>query len=161
MMRRTLAGIGVVLAGLVALGLVWFLGMRRKDSFVVTAQRRVNRALVNPQQMRTAGTPGAHAAVLRHVGRRSGRRYETPVTAVPTDDGFVVALVYGQGTDWLRNVLAAGSATLVHEGRTHQVDHPEVVPFSTQASRFRDDEQLLRLFHVEHCVRLHRVASGA
>ena len=61
-----------------------------------------------------------------------------------------MALVYGRGTDWLRNVLIAGSATLVHEGRTYRVDRPEVVPFTSHATRFRQDERLLRLFHVEH-----------
>ncbi|MGZ4612806.1 MAG: hypothetical protein ACXV1K_06490 [Kineosporiaceae bacterium] len=51
--------------------------------------------------MRTAGSPGAYASVVRHVGRTSGRRYETPVVPVATDGGFVVPLPYGPGTDWL------------------------------------------------------------
>jgi len=38
--------------------------------------------------MKTAGTPGAYAGAITHVGRRSGRVYETPVGPFATDDGF-------------------------------------------------------------------------
>jgi hypothetical protein len=37
----------------------------------------------------------ADYAILRHVGRRSGRSYATPVVAHPVDDGFLIALPYG------------------------------------------------------------------
>jgi hypothetical protein len=47
---------------------------------------------------------------------------------VATEDGFVIALVYGSRTNWLQNVLARGSATLVHEGQTYEIDQPEIVP---------------------------------
>ena len=30
-----------------------------------------------------AGTPGAYASIMHHVGRTSGDPYETPVVAVP------------------------------------------------------------------------------
>ena len=52
--------------------------------------------------MRTAGTPGAYAAIIRNRGRISGRDYETPVGAVPIDDGFLVALPYGSRASWLQ-----------------------------------------------------------
>lgn len=55
--------------------------------------------------------------VVRHRGRRSGRVYETPVNVFPTADGFVIALTYGTGTDWLKNVLAAGGCELQTRGR--------------------------------------------
>jgi hypothetical protein len=45
-------------------------------------------------------------------------------------DQFVIVLPYGPGADWVRNVLAHGSATLVHEGRTVRVDQPVVVPLA-------------------------------
>lgn len=75
---------------------------------VLNAVRRVNRAIFNPLQMKSAGTPGAYASVIRHHGRTSGRPYETPVGAVTTDDGFVIVLVYGSNTDWLKNCSPAG-----------------------------------------------------
>ena len=63
-------------------------------------------------------------SVVHHVGRTTGRAYETPIGAVPTDDGFVIALPYGSNTDWLKNVLASGQATIVHDGTSHAVTGP-------------------------------------
>jgi deazaflavin-dependent oxidoreductase (nitroreductase family) len=79
--------------------------------------------------------------VVRHVGRTTGRPFETPVQAVVTDDWFVIALPYGANTDWLKNVLATKSATIVREGTTYTVDRPEIVPMSVAAelgARYRD-----------------------
>jgi deazaflavin-dependent oxidoreductase (nitroreductase family) len=137
----------------------WLFGMRNKGSFVVRAQRRVNKAVFNPTQMQTAGRPGAYAAVVRHTGRTSGRTYETPVGAEPTDDGFVIALVYGRESDWLKNVLAAESATIVHEGREFEVECPVVVPIGTAIGDFPADSRgSLRLVGVTDCLRLRHVA---
>ena len=130
-------------------------GMRTKSPRVLGTVRKVNRRCVNPTQMKTAGTPGAYAAILRHTGRKTGTPYETPIGAVPTADGFVVALPYGMQADWLQNVLAAGSATIVHEGIVHPVDQPAVVPMAEAASLFPPDQtRALRLFKVEHCLLL-------
>ncbi|HET9170736.1 MAG TPA: nitroreductase/quinone reductase family protein [Actinospica sp.] len=119
--------------------------------------RQVTRA-TRPLALRSAGTERSGLAVVRHVGRRSGRVYETPVVAVELDGGFLIALPYGERTDWLRNVLAAGSATLVALGTTYQVDKPEVIPMSEAAVHFKPREQRLqRRFGVDSALRLHRV----
>ncbi len=108
--------------------------------------------------MKKAGTPGAYASVVRHVGRTTGRPYETPVGAFATDDGFVIALPYGSQADWLKNVLASGSATIVDEGKTYRVDRPELVPTSVAAPHLPPKEQRnLRLFRVDQCLRVRRV----
>lgn len=158
-MGRVVTVVGVAVVGMVALALAWFLGMRNKQSVVVAAQRRINRAVVNPRQLQTAGAPGSSADVVRHTGRTSGRTYETPVGAEPTEDGFVVALVYGPRSDWLKNVLASGSATIVHDGVVSDVDRPEVVPFDTVAHHF-PDQAAIRLFGVTQALRLRRVDEG-
>src|SRR6267143_1895106 len=49
---------------------------------------------------------------------------------------FVMKLPYGRNTDWLKNVLASGSATIVHEGNTYRVDRPEIVPAFMAAPLF-------------------------
>ena len=121
--------VGGVLVAVVALGVVFMVGMRTKSPPVLNAVRRAGRAM-RPLAMKSSGTPGANASVVRHVGRKSGRPYETPVNAVATDDGFVIALPYGRNTDWLKNVLASGSATILDEGNTYEVDRPEIVPLS-------------------------------
>jgi hypothetical protein len=52
-------------------------------------------------------------AIIRHVGRRSGRPYETVIWVWPLGEGFVIALTYGESVDWYRNMLAAGGGTVV------------------------------------------------
>ena len=66
-------------------------------------------------------------AIVVHRGRRSGRRYETPVMVFRAPDGFVIALTYGpQHTDWVRNVVTAGGCELRRSGRTQQMRAPRV-----------------------------------
>ncbi len=152
-MGRVVAAVGVLLLALVAAAAGFVLAMRRKSPAVLTAVRRVNRTVFNPRQLRSAGTPGATAAVIRHRGRTSGRAYQTPVQAVATAEGFVVPLPYGTQADWLKNVLAGGSATIVSEGSEHEVNRPEVVPTDTVAGYFADgDQRTLRLFGVRECL---------
>jgi deazaflavin-dependent oxidoreductase (nitroreductase family) len=65
--------------------------------------------------------------VVEHRGRRSGRRYRTPVLALPVDGGYVVSLFYGADRDWVRNVLAAGGCTLRCNGRQPQLTRPSLL----------------------------------
>lgn len=147
----------LVVGGLVVGGLV-LLGVRVRVPLAVETMRRFSR-LFNPRQMQTAGTPGAYASIIRHRGRASGRAYETPVGAVELDDGFVIALPYGMRSQWVRNVLASGAATIVHEGREYPVDRPELVPLAMVASAFSaSDQRSHRLFRVDQGLRLRLVA---
>ena len=157
MQLATLAG--ALFVGLVAIALVFLLGMRAKSPLVLSPLIRLQRAIINPRQMRSAGTPGAYASVIRHRGRTSGRPYETPVGAVAADDGFVIALVYGSRTNWLQNVLASGSATIVHEGQTYEVDQPEIIPMQAVAARFTAGDQrgLPSGSRVDQALRVRRV----
>ena len=85
-----------------------------------------------------------------HVGRRSGRTYQTPVIAVRHDDSFLIALPYGERTDWLKNVLDKGSAVIVTNGHSYQVNQPEVIPMAEATGYFRPKEQRMhRQFHVD------------
>jgi deazaflavin-dependent oxidoreductase (nitroreductase family) len=146
---------GVVLV-LAAIGIVFVVGMRKNSPPVLNAARRASRA-TKPIVLRSAGRPGASASVIRHVGRTTGRSYETPVDAVATEDGFVIALPYGSNTDWLKNVLAKGSATIVDEGTTYAVDQPEIVATAVAAPLFPPETQrTLRLFAVEQCLQVRR-----
>lgn len=151
-------GVLVAAGGVLTVGFMW--SFRTKFRPVQDAIRRMNRAVLNPRQLRAAGQPGAHASVVNHVGRTSGTRYRTPVVAVPTDDGFVIALPYGPGTDWVRNVVAAGSATIEHDGRTMPVERAELVPADDVNPLFPDREQHIhRRFGVTDFLLVRR-ASG-
>ena len=150
--------VGALFVGVVAIALVYVLGMRTKSRLVLSPLIRLQRAIINPKQLRSAGTPGAYASVIRHRGRTSGRPYETPVGVVADDGGFLIALVYGSRTNWLRNVLASGSATIVHEGQTCEVDQPVIVPMQAVVGRFAaGDQQGFRLLRVDQALRVRRV----
>ena len=66
-------------------------------------------------------------AIVVHRGRRSGRRYRTPVAAFRLQDGYVVALFYGADRDWVKNVLAAGACTLERAGRRVELTRPRLL----------------------------------
>ncbi len=109
--------------------------------------------------MRSAGTEHSDTSVIRHVGRRSGRSYQTPVVAVEHDDEFLIALPYGKRTDWTKNVLASGLASLVSHGQAYDLDQPRVIPMTDATQYFGPKEQKLhRRFDVDTCLRLHRIA---
>ena len=155
--------VGALFLGVVAIALVFLLGMRTKSRLVLSPLIRLQRAIINPRQMRSAGAPGAYASVIRHRGRTSGRLYETPVGVAAADDGFLIALVYGARTSWLQNVLASGSATIVHEGRTYAVDQPEIIPMQAVEAQFAaGDQRGFRLLAVDQALRIRRAEpSGA
>jgi deazaflavin-dependent oxidoreductase (nitroreductase family) len=161
-MFRALAKLtGTVLFALTAIGVVFVAGMRAKSPPVLNTVRRISRA-AKPMVLKTAGQAGTSTSVIRHVGRTSGRDYETPVSALTTEDGFLIALPYGPNTDWLKNVLASGSATIVDQGSTYTVDHPEVVPLSEAEPDLPPDTlRPLHLFRVEACLRVRRVTEAA
>ncbi len=161
MVGQILAVVAVLFIGLAAVAILWFLGMRAKFPPTVKAMIWFTRTVMNPRQMQSAGTPGAYASVIRCCGRKSGRDYATPVVPVPTSDGFVIALPYGRRANWLRNVLANGSATIVHEGRTYAVDRPEIVQMRAVETSFSASERRShRLFGVDECLRV-RIAAAA
>jgi deazaflavin-dependent oxidoreductase (nitroreductase family) len=116
--------------------------------------------VTRPLALRSAGKQGSGTSVVRHVGRRSGRPYQTPVVAVEHDDGFLIALPYGERTDWLKNVLARGSATVVSGGRSYEVDEPEVIPMAEATGYFGPREQRMhRQFGVGSALRVRRVPA--
>lgn len=133
MWRQITLGAGGLVVALIGLWMLFSVALRTKFRPVLNGIRRMNRAVINPRTMRTAGQPGAYASVVRHVGRTSGTAYETPVVARRTDDGFAIVLPYGSHADWLKNVMTAGRAVVVHEGHTHRVVHPEVHPVAATA----------------------------
>jgi hypothetical protein len=62
----------------------------------------------------------------------------------------LIALPYGKRTDWLKNLLDKGGATIVTNGRTYEVDRPEVIPMAGATVYFRPREQRMhRQFHVD------------
>jgi deazaflavin-dependent oxidoreductase (nitroreductase family) len=154
-MKRAAVGFGVLVAIVGAIGVVFVVGMRTKSAPVLNAVRKTGRAM-KPLVLRSAGTSGSPTAVVRHVGRRTGRAYDTPVVAAPIEGGFVIALPYGPNTDWLKNVLSHGRATILLDGEEFVVDTPEVIAIEDANPYFPEREQRRhRQFKVRQALRVH------
>ena len=82
--------------------------------------------IINPITRRFAGhVPGF--AILIYTGRRSGKRYRTPINVFHRGGRFVFALTYGREVQWVKNVLAAGTCEIEELGRTTRLVEPEVI----------------------------------
>jgi hypothetical protein len=78
---------------------------------------------INPLALRAARSGRGPFSLVRHLGRRSGTAYETPIMLAPVAQGFVAELTYGEGVAWYRNVVAAGGhATVLHHGTSYVID---------------------------------------
>jgi deazaflavin-dependent oxidoreductase (nitroreductase family) len=66
-------------------------------------------------------------ATIKHRGRKSGKPYETIVTAYRKGNMLAIALGHGK-TDWVKNVLAAGEADLHFIRRDVHLVNPRIVP---------------------------------
>lgn len=105
-----------------------------------------------------AGHRGRPYSVVRHVGRRSGKGYRTPVVAMPILGGFIIPLPYGTQTDWLRNVQAAGKFALEQKGVAYEVGTLESIDKAAAESAF---PRWLRgsLRHTEHFLKVKRLSE--
>ena len=110
---------------------------------------------LNPLTARLARTRFGPFVIIRHVGRRSGKTYETPIIARRVTDGFVIELTYGDQVDWYKNVQAAGGCTVVWHGQPYPINH--LCPLTPAAGRaaFSTAQQfILRLLRRHDFVKL-------
>jgi deazaflavin-dependent oxidoreductase (nitroreductase family) len=98
--------------------------------------------------------------VVVHRGRRSGRRYLTPVNVVAAEDGYLLALTYGPDTDWVKNVLAAGGCELRTRRRTIQLVSPRLFQDQSRRGIRPVERQVLRVLGVAGFLSL-KVAPAA
>ncbi len=83
---------------------------------------KFNKRVTNPRAIEGGSWP-----ILTHVGRSSGQTYRTPLEVHPVADGYIFILMYGSDSDWVQNVLAAGSAILDVDGEVVQLASPRLV----------------------------------
>jgi len=95
----------------------------------------VNKRIFNPGQVRRGKYP-----VVTHVGRSSGRSYQTPLDAYPTKTGYVLVARYGPESDWVRNVLTTEAATLRISGEDHELRSPRLVSLDEAIDALLSDE---------------------
>jgi deazaflavin-dependent oxidoreductase (nitroreductase family) len=99
--------------------------------------------------------------VVIHRGRRSGRRYETPVNVFTADNGYVFALTYGPDTDWVKNVLAAGGCRLRTRGDTVELVSPRLFHDETRRGIRPFERQVLRVLGVADFLSLKPASTAA
>jgi deazaflavin-dependent oxidoreductase (nitroreductase family) len=83
---------------------------------------KLNKRVFNPAELRRGKRP-----VLTHVGRNTGTIHRTPLDAHPVERGYIFVVVYGSESDWVRNVLAAGRASLTINGEDIELVSPRLV----------------------------------
>ncbi len=82
---------------------------------------RLLKVTLNPVTRRIARSGFGPFAIVRHVGRKSGKVYETPIIVTRVPDGFVIELTYGKDVDWHKNVLARGGCTILWHGKAYPI----------------------------------------
>ena len=92
---------------------------------MMTGVRYFNKHFLNRLLRGLAYLPFGSFALVKHVGRKSGKPYTTPIMAFPIEGGFMIALTYGPEVDWYKNVQAAGGCTLVFHRQEYAINRLE------------------------------------
>jgi deazaflavin-dependent oxidoreductase (nitroreductase family) len=161
--RAVRAVLAVVLAAAVVRRIRIAAGMRRGDQVVIDAKRHRNKRFANKMVTRVggAGRPRSIFALIEYIGRRTGRRYTTPIRVVEQPGGFIVPLTYGPRTSWYVN-LQAGPGQLHWQGHAIRVGNPTLVPTSVAADQFPLPSRfLLWLDGTDQCVRIQDLTTPA
>jgi deazaflavin-dependent oxidoreductase (nitroreductase family) len=109
---------------------------------------------LNPLTKRIALGRGGPFALVRHIGRKSGKSYETPIIVQPTEGGFVIELTYGDGVDWYRNARAAGGCGIRFHGVEYTITDFEPMDAAAGIAAFTPAQQrILRLLRRDNFVK--------
>ena len=127
--------------------------------FVRAVMGRMTRVL-NPLLGRMAGRKHLKmAAQIHHQGRRSGKPYMTPASARLDGTTFWIPLTFGPGSDWCRNVRAAGGCSITWNGVEYRAARPVVIDRGAALpgarAAFKPQERaMLRLLGIRQFLRL-------
>jgi hypothetical protein len=94
--------------------------------------RNFNKYVLNRATLKISGASHSPISTVGHMGRHSGKLYQTPIIVGRDGAGFVFALTYGVEVDWYRNVMAAGRCTLIWHGKKYSLENPE--PIAVEAA---------------------------
>jgi deazaflavin-dependent oxidoreductase (nitroreductase family) len=129
---------------------------RLDDGFAVMPYPRwlaqINKRVFNPGAIRKGRYP-----VLNHVGRVSGKKHQTPLDAFPTTSGYVLVCRYGPASDWVKNVLETGEATLRVDGDEIPLAVPRLVALEEAVAALTTDAPHKDFAKAEHFVLMDRV----
>lgn len=105
--------------------------------------RYFNKYILNRVLRWLAYAPFGPFALVKHVGRKSGKPYTTPIMAFPIENGFMIALTYGPEVDWYKNVQAVGGCTLVFHGKDYLINHLEAMEPATALPLFPQPQKII------------------
>ncbi|MDJ0325373.1 nitroreductase family deazaflavin-dependent oxidoreductase [Cryobacterium sp. PH31-AA6] len=92
------------------------LASKLRSGWLFTIKHSVNRLTG-----RMARRGSEHFSLVRTVGRKSGKTFETPIIVQPIEGGFVCELTYGPEVNWYRNLVAANGGEIVRDGVTTKI----------------------------------------
>jgi deazaflavin-dependent oxidoreductase (nitroreductase family) len=118
--------------------------------------------LINPLILLVAGRRWMPVlGVLRHLGRKSGRLYSTPLGMRPLGDTFVMPRTFGENAAWYLNVRSAGWCVVKYKGRDYTLIDPQVIDYAAAAAAFPRYERLqFRLVGINEYLRLRQAPRG-
>lgn len=90
--------------------------------WVARVNLRFTNRILGPLASRMPGM-----GVVVHFGRKTHRRYRTPVMVFQRGNQFIIALTYGADSQWVQNVLAASGCELETRNHLLRVLHPKVL----------------------------------
>ena len=120
-----------------------------------------------------------HFGVVIHTGRRTHRVYRTPVNVFSRPGGYVIALtygpinkttfsetdaaviLYGEGSDWVQNVLASGGCELQTRGSTVRLTRPRLIHDEVRRAIFAPLRLVGKLGNVSDFLELDRADGSA
>ena len=99
------------------------------------------------------------AALIYHTGRHSGRPYVTPASARLHGEALWIPLTFGTGSDWCRNVLAAGGCKIRWRGVLYEGTGPLVLDRTTSLRAAngafkRHEKAMMRALGISQFLRL-------
>lgn len=87
-----------------------------KRGFLWLLKNTLNRAT-----SRAARSGHGPFSLVRHVGRKTGQTYETPLILARLGRDFIAELTYGEDVSWYRNAVAAHGCRIVWKGVEYRI----------------------------------------
>lgn len=131
-------------------------GTQLKRRFLWLLNNTLNRLTT-----RIARTGRGPFSLVRHVGRKSGTTYETPLILATAPEGFVAELTYGTDVNWYRNIVTAGSCVIISGGVEYRIDRIEPCDPDTGLRAYGNPAALILRLLKRHEFRLLHTADGS
>lgn len=100
-------------------------------------------------------------AIVDYRGRKSGKRYRTPMNVFRDGNDYIFALTYGSDVQWVKNVIAAGECDLEIRGRWVHLIDPELFVDPRRHLMPLPVRLFLGLMHVTEFLRMRPASAPA